>query len=158
MSTKHFQNGKCVLKLLGHVCVFLKPFKLAFLSYLPAYLKPCGHGYSRCLNKRCLFWGQESCRVTLWPVFSNVFSMQGEARPTVEGTQLGLEQGPGRKTPPLLIEATQISLSDLVPCFFSKLRGEGLLQTSNVSNGHGSYPKWIIWGIMGGFFVLFFKI
>lgn len=154
MSAKHFQNGKCALKLLGDVCVFLK----AFLSYLPAYLKPCGHGYSRCLNKRCLFWGQESCRVTLWPVVSNVFSMQGEAQPMVEGTQLGLELGPGRKTPPRLIEATQISLSDLVPCFFSKLRGEGLLQTANVSNGNGSYPKWIIWADFFFWFVFFFKI
>lgn len=59
---------------------------------------------------------------------SNVFSMQGEAQPTVEGTQLGLEQGPVRKTPPLLIETTQISLSDPLPCFYSKRRGEGLLQ------------------------------
>lgn len=70
---------------------------------------------------------------------SNVFSMQGEALPTVKGTQLGLEQGPVRKTPPPLIEATQISLSDLVPCFFSKSRGGGLLQTTNVSNGNGRF-------------------
>ena len=42
---------------------------------------------------------------------SDVFSMQGEAQPLVESTQLGLEQGPVRKTPPLLIETTQISLS-----------------------------------------------
>lgn len=44
---------------------------------------------------------------------SDVFSMQGEAKPTVEGMQLGLEQSPGRKTPPLPIETRQISLSAL---------------------------------------------
>lgn len=70
---------------------------------------------------------------------SNVFSMQGEAQPTVEGTQLGLEQGPVRKTPPLLIETTQISLSDPVPCFYSKRRGEGLLLAINVSHGSGQF-------------------
>lgn len=46
--------------------------------------------------------------VDLWP---KVLSMQGEAQPTVEGTQLGLERSPQRKTPPLLIEITQISPS-----------------------------------------------
>lgn len=55
----------------------------------------------------------ESCRVTLWPMASDVFSMQGEAKPTVEGMQLGLEQSPGRKTPPLPTETRQISLSAL---------------------------------------------
>lgn len=75
--------------------------------------------------------------------------MQGVAQPTVEGTQLGLDQGPGRggenqgekkkekKTPTLLIETTQIFLSDLLPCFSSKSRGEGLLQTASASNGNG---------------------
>lgn len=66
---------------------------------------------------------------------SNVFSMQGAAKPTVEGTQLGLEQGPVRKTPTLLIERTQISLSDPLPCFYSKRSGEGLLQMINVFDG-----------------------
>lgn len=47
---------------------------------------------------------------------SNVFSMQGEAKPTVEGMQLGLEQSPGRKTPPLPIETRQSSLSALDFC------------------------------------------
>lgn len=78
---------------------------------------------------------------------SNVFSMQGEAQPSVEGTQLGLDQGPGRggknqgkkkgkKPPTLLIETTQIFLSDLLPCFSSKSRREGLLQTARASNGN----------------------
>lgn len=66
--------------------------------------------------------------------------MQGEAQPTVEGTQLGLEQGPVRETPPLLIETTQISLSDPVHCFYSKGKGEGLLQTINVSDVSGQFP------------------
>ena len=105
----------------------LKPL---FLSYLSFHLKPSGSGYQRSLKQRCVYRKQKSHWVTLWPVASNVFSMQGAAQPTVEGTQLGLEQGPVRKTPPL-IETTQISLSD--PCFYSKRRGGGLLQTINVS-------------------------
>lgn len=77
--------------------------------------------------------------MTLRPVASNVFSMQGEAQPTVEGTQLGLEQGPVRKTPPLLIETTQISLSDPVPCYHSKTRGERLRQT--ICDRYGQFPQ-----------------
>lgn len=62
-----------------------------------------------------------------------MFSVCRERLGPVEGPQLGLEQGPVRKTPPLLIETTQFSLSDLLPSFFFKSRGEGLRQTSNVS-------------------------
>lgn len=62
---------------------------------------------------------------------SNVFSMQGEAQPTLEGMQLGLEQSPVRKTPPLLIETTQISLSDHSLSFF-KGKKEEFQNTVNV--------------------------
>lgn len=70
---------------------------------------------------------------------SNVFSVQGEAQPTLEGMQLGLEQGPVRKTPPLLIETTQISLGDVLPCFFSKNREDRVLQITKVSNENSQF-------------------
>lgn len=70
---------------------------------------------------------------------NNVLSMQGEARPTLEGTQLGLEQGPVRKTPPLLIETTQISLGDVLPCFFSKNREDPVLQITEASNENSQF-------------------
>lgn len=40
-----------------------------------------------------------------------MFSVFRERLGPVEGPQLGLEQGPVRKAPPLLIETTQFSLS-----------------------------------------------
>lgn len=61
-----------------------------------------------------------------------MFSVFRERLGPVEGPQLGLEQGPVRKTPPLLIETTQFSLSDLLPSFFFKSGGEGFHQTSKV--------------------------
>lgn len=109
---------------------------LFFWGYLSSHLKASGSGYPKFLNKRCVSEGSRRSH-TLWPVASNAFSMQGEAQPTVEGTQLGLEQGPERKMPPLLIETTQIFLSDPAPCFYSK-RGEEFLLTIYVSYGNSA--------------------
>lgn len=69
-----------------------------------------------------------------------MFSVCRERLGPVEGPQLGLEQGPVRKTPPLLIETTQFSLSDLLPSIFFKSKGERLRQTSNVSRYNAALP------------------
>lgn len=74
-----------------------------------------------------------------------MFSVCRERLGPVEGPQLGLEQGPVRKTPPLLIETTQFSLSDLLLSFFFKSRGEGFRQTSNVSRYNAAVTSGTLW-------------
>lgn len=108
-------------------CVCMSPLKRMYVAFVKCankhILEPCDP------FKAMWFWlleiseeigvfsGGRTPAGSLSDLRPVMFSVFRERLGPVEGPQLGLEQGPVRKTPPLLIETTQFSLS-VTPSLF----------------------------------------